>query len=61
MLLGAGSVPADAFAAAVQNRGVRFTTAQRGQTIQIGVANYTAATTALAFVAALKVRSWRRA
>ena len=61
MFLGAANIPADTFFAAVQNRFVRFTTLQRGQTMQIGFVNVTAATTPRALTIIAKVRSYRRA
>ena len=61
MFLGAANIPADTFFAAVQNRFVRFTTLQRGQTMQVGFINVTAATTPRALTIIAKVRSYRRA
>lgn len=61
MLLGAAAIPADLFFPAVQNRFVRFTTAQRGQQIQVGFLNITALTPPAIITLALKVRSYRRA
>jgi len=61
MILGAGQVPADTFFAVVQNRFVRFTTLQRGQTMQCGFLNITALTTPRALTIIAKVRSYRRA
>lgn len=60
MILGAGQVPVDTFFAAVQNRFVRFTTLQRGQTMQAGFINVTAATIPRALTIIAKVRSYRR-
>ena len=60
MILGAGQVPVDTFFAAVQNRFVRFTTLQRGQTMQAGFINVTIATTPRALTIIAKVRSYRR-
>lgn len=62
MILGAGQIPASYFAPLVQNRFVRFTTLQRGQTMQVGfvtVAGLTTRTYTLTIMA--KVRSYRRA
>ena len=61
VILGAGQVPVDTFFAAVQNRFVRFTTLQRGQTMQCGFINITAVTTPRALTIIAKVRSYRRA
>lgn len=61
MILGAGQVPVATFAAAVQNRFVRFTTLQRGQTMQCGFLNVTALTTPRTLTIIAKVRSYRRA
>jgi hypothetical protein len=60
MFLGAANIPADTFFAAVQNRFVRFTTLQRGQTMQVGFLNITAATTPRTLTIIAKVRSYRR-
>lgn len=60
MWLGAGAIAADLFFVAVQNRFVRFTTVQRGQTVQVGFSNILAATTPLTIELDLKVRSYRR-
>ena len=59
-LLGAGAVPADMFAPAVQNRFVRFKWAQRGQVIAVGFLNISQNETPEQLVFALKVRSYRR-
>lgn len=61
MILGAGQIPVSYFAPAVQNRFVRFTTLQRGQTMQCGFMNVTAATTPRILTIMAKVRSYRRA
>ena len=63
MFLGAASVPCALFAPLVQNRFVRFTSVQRGQTVQASyVSNYGTSggstVTPAGFV--LKVRSYRR-
>ena len=63
MFLGAASVPCALFAPLVQNRFVRFTSVQRGQTVQASyVSNYGTAggstVTPAGFI--LKVRSYRR-
>lgn len=61
MFLGAAVIPIDAFFAAVQNRFVRFTTVQRGQTVQSNEQNILATTPAVAVPRLLlKVRSYRR-
>ena len=61
MILGAGQIPASYFAPAVQNRFVRFTTLQRGQTMQVGFMNVGAITPAQVLTIMAKVRSYRRA
>lgn len=62
MFLGATVIPIDFFFAAVQNRFVRFTTVQRGQTVTANEQNILATTPAVAVPRLmLKVRSYRRA
>ena len=61
MFLGASVLPIDLFFAAVQNRFVRFTTVQRGQTVQANEQNLLATTTSQVCPRLnLKVRSYRR-
>jgi hypothetical protein len=60
MLLGAGSVPADCFFPMVQNRFVRFTEVERGQTVQIGFVNVASEGEPEPITIVLKVRSYRR-
>lgn len=60
MMLSGGAIQATYFAAAQQNRFVRFTTLQRGQTTLITFVNATALTTPRTLNITLKVRSYRR-
>lgn len=61
MFLGASVLPIDLFFPAVQNRFVRFTTVQRGQTVQANEQNLLATTTPQTCPRLnLKVRSYRR-
>jgi hypothetical protein len=60
MFLGAGGVAADAFYPAVQNRGLRFTTARRGSDITLAWSFLNTTTTVLVLTMTLKVRSYFR-
>jgi hypothetical protein len=60
MFLGAGAVAADMFYPAVQNRGLRFTTARRGADIQIAWTFLNTTTTVLLLTMSAKVRSYFR-
>ena len=60
MFLGAGTVPADAFYPAVQNRGLRLTTAKRGGDITLTWNFLNTTTTVLTLSMMLKVRSYLR-
>jgi len=60
MWLGANPMPADMFFPAVQNRGLRFTTAKGGRDISIGWNSAVGTTTLQTLVMALKVRSYFR-
>jgi hypothetical protein len=59
MFLGCAAISADAFAPAVQNRFVRFTTLQRGQTVQVPFENISSSGEPEMFNIYLKVRSER--
>jgi len=60
MFLGANAMPADMFFPAVQNRGLRFTTAKGGRDLTIGWLSVIGTTTLQTLVMALKVRSYFR-
>jgi len=60
MWLGANPMPADMFFPAVQNRGLRFTTAKGGRDISIGWNSAVGTTQLQTLVMALKVRSYFR-
>jgi hypothetical protein len=62
MWLGAAAIPAAIFAPLVQNRFVRFTSVQRGQTIQVVTVPTAVGLTTRTYTCALvlKVRSYRR-
>jgi len=60
MMLGVGWVPADMFFPSVQNRFVRFTEVERGQTVQIGFTNSETAGEPEPICIVLKVRAKRR-
>jgi len=58
--LGSGSVPADCFAPAVQNRGFRSKRAERGHVIQVGFLNQSTSEQPERIIICLKVRSYQR-
>ena len=60
MFLGCGAISADSFAPTVQNRFVRFTTLQRGQTVQVPFENIASEGEPEHISIYVKVRSERR-